>query len=164
MDKRDYVSVYTEYRGKVQNFVRSRVVNTADADDIVQTVFLKVYNSLENYDEKKASVSTWIYTVTRNTVYDYLREKRSHPIAELSDLAAVSEEDVYASVANREMLEKLACALEKLPKEQRDAVILLYYKGLDRKTVAEMFGISYGQLRYLHDKALKRIGELLDIR
>ena len=62
------------------------------------------------------------------------------------------------------MLEKLACALEKLPKEQRDAVILLYYKGLDRKTVAEMLGISYGRLRYLHDKALKRIGELLDIR
>lgn len=163
MDKREYESIYTEYRRKVLGFVRSKVANPADADDIVQTVFLKVYSRLEKYDERKASLSTWIYTVTRNTVYDYLREKRNRPTSDLPELTVVSEEETYESVMRRETLEELACALEKLPQEQRDAVILLYYKGLDRQTVAEMFGISYGRLRYLHDKALKRLGELLHI-
>lgn len=64
---------------------------------------------------------------------------------------------------NKETLEELAASLEKLPQDQRDIIILLYYKNLDRKTVAEMFGITYGQLRYLHDKAMKRLEELLHI-
>ena len=54
--------------------------------------------------------------------------------------------------------------MEKLPQEQRDIIILLYYKNLERKYVAEMLGMTYGQLRYLHDKALRRLGELLRIK
>lgn len=161
MNKQDCGFIYTQYYDKVFGFVRSKIFNRTEAEEIVQTVFLKVYSNLDKYDETKASLSTWIYTITRNTVYDYLKEKRDHPMLELTDNTAASEEEFCDSVLKRETLEELACALEKLPQDQRDTVILLYYKELDRKTVAEMFGITYGQLRYLHDKAIKRLGELL---
>ena len=124
-------------------------------------MFLKVYLNLDQYDETKASLSTWIYTITRNTVYDYLKEMRDHPVLELIDNTVDSAEEPDDSLLNKEELEELACALEKLPQNQRDIIILLYYKNLDRRKVAEMFGITYGQLRYLHDKAMKRLGELL---
>ena len=120
--------------------------------------------ALEKYDASKASLSTWIYTITRNTVYDYLREKRDRPALELLDFTAVSEEETYEPVMQRETLEELACALEKLPQDQRDIIILLYYKKLERKNVAQMLGMTYGQLRYLHDKAIHRLGELLHIK
>ena len=161
MNKQDCEFIYTQYRDKVFGFVRSKIFNQTEAEDIVQTVFLKVYLNLDQYDETKASLSTWIYTITRNTVYDYLKEMRDHPVLELIDNTVDSAEEPDDSLLNKEELEELACALEKLPQNQRDIIILLYYKNLDRRKVAEMFGITYGQLRYLHDKAMKRLGELL---
>ena len=156
--------LYPQYCDKVFGFVRSKIFNQTEAEDIVQTVFLKVYSNLDQYDETKASLSTWIYTITRNTVYDYLKEKRDHPVLELIDNTVDSAEEPDDSLLNKEALEELACALEKLPQNQRDIIILLYYKNLDRRKVAEIFGMTYGQLRYLHDKAMKRLGELLHIK
>ena len=161
MNKQDCGFIYTQYCDKVFGFVRSKIFNQTEAEDIVQTVFLKVYSNLDKYDETKASLSTWIYTITRNTVYDYLKEKRDHPVLELMDNTVDSAEEPDDSLLNQEALEELACALEKLPQNQQDIIILLYYKNLDRKKVAEIFGMTYGQLRYLHDKAINRLGELL---
>lgn len=164
MNKQDCGFIYTQYRDKVFGFVRSKIFNQTEAEDIVQTVFLKVYSNLDKYDETKASLSTWIYTITRNTVYDYLKEKHDHPMLELIDNTVDSAEKPDETILNNEELEELACALEKLPQDQRDIIILLYYKKLERKNVAEMLGMTYGQLRYLHDKALHRLGEFLRIQ
>ena len=164
MNKQDIGLIYTQYCDKVSRFVRYKIYNPIDVEDIVQTVFLKVYSNLDQYDETKASLSTWIYTNTHNTVYDYLKDKRDHPVLELIDNTVDSAEEPNDSILNNEALEELACALEKLPQNQRDIIILLYYKNLDRRKVAEMFSMTYGQLRYLHDKAMKRLGELLHIK
>lgn len=123
-----------------------------------------MYSNLDKYDEIKASFSTWIYIITRNTVYDYLKDKRDHPVIELIENTVYSAEEPDDSLLNQEALEELVCALQKLPQNQRDIIILIYYKNLDRRKVAEMFGMTYGQVRYLHDKAMKRLGELLHIK
>ena len=90
-----------------------------------------------------------------------MKEKRDHPVLELFENTVDSEEEPDDSILNNETLEELACALEKLPQNQRDIIILIYYKNLNRRKVAQMFGMTYGQLRYLHDKTMKRLGELL---
>ena len=164
MNKQDCGFIYTQYCDKVFGFVRSKIYNQTEAEDVVQTVFLKVYSNLDKYDETKASLSTWIYIITRNTVYDYLKDKRDHPVLELFENTVDSEEKTDDSLLNQEALEELACALQKLPQNQRDIIILRYYKNLDRRKVAEMLGMTYGQVRYLHDKAMKRLGELLHIK
>lgn len=161
MNKQDIELIYTQYCDKVSRFVRSKIHYPNDVEDIVQTVFLKVYSNLDKYDEIKASFSTGIYIITRNTVYDYLKEKRDHPVIELIENTVYSAEEPDDSLLNQEALEELARALQKLPQNQRDIIILIYYKNLDRRKVAEMFGMTYGQVRYLHDKAMKRLGELL---
>ena len=161
MNKQDGGFIYTQYRDKVFGFVRSKIVNQTEAEDIVQTVFLKVYGNLDKYDETKASLSTWIYTITRNTVYDYLKEKRDHPVIELIENTVYSAEEPDDLLLNQEALEELACALQKLPQNQRDIIILIYYHGKPKTEVAKILDITYGQLRYLHDKALSRLKETL---
>ena len=161
MNKQDCGFIYTQYRDKVFGFVRSKIVNQTEAEDIVQTVFLKVYSNLDKYDETKASLSTWIYTITRNTVCDYLKEKRDHPVIELIENTVYSAEEPDDSLLNQEALEELACALQKLPQNQRDIIILIYYHGKPKTEVAKILDITYGQLRYLHDKALSRLKETL---
>ena len=161
MNKQDCGFIYTQYRDKVFGFVRSKIYNQTEVEDIVQTVFLKVYGNLDKYDETKASLSTWIYTITRNTVCDYLKEKRDHPVIELIENTVYSAEEPDDSLLNQEALEELACALEKLPQIERDVIILIYYHGKPKTEVAKILDITYGQLRYLHDKALSRLKETL---
>ena len=161
MNKQDIGLIYTQYCDKVSRFVRYKIYNPIDVEDIVQTVFLKVYSNLDQYDETKASLSTWIYTITHNTVYDYLKDKRDHPVLELIDNTVDSAEEPDDSLLNKEALEELACALEKLPQKERDVIILIYYHGKPKTEVAKILAISYGQLRYLHDKALSRLKETL---
>ncbi len=94
-------------------------------------------------------------------VYDYLKDKRDHPVLELIENTEESEEKTDESIWNNETLEELACALEKLPQIERDVIILIYYHGKPKTEVAKILDITYGQLRYLHDKALSRLKETL---
>ena len=60
--------IYLEFKNKVSAYVAGKGISGHEAEDIVADVFLKVYKNLDRYDETKASLSTWIYTITKNTV------------------------------------------------------------------------------------------------
>ena len=160
ISKNDCESIFKEYRNKIAGYVSSKIYNRAEAEDVVSDVFLKICKNIEKFDSEKASLSTWIYTITRNTVYDRLKASRGRGTIELA-FDMPSDDNVEGSVLSKEMLEELAGALEKLSQKERDIIILLYYKRLDRKSVADFFGITYGQLRYLHDKTIQKLEKLL---
>ena len=156
----DWEFIYRSYSGKVMGYISARVQRRADAEDLCAEVFEKVYRKMEAYDQEKASVSTWIYTITRNTVIDYYR--RSRPMAELDEKMA-SDEEVDESVLQEETLNELAAALQALPQELRDIVVLVYHDGIPMTEVAKMMHLSYGAVKLRHQKALAmlkaRIGE-----
>ena len=79
----DIEQIYTEYYGKVMGYIRARVRGKADAEDLCAEVFEKIQRKLGDYDQTKAGVSTWIFTITRNTVIDSFRRKR--PSEELDE-------------------------------------------------------------------------------
>lgn len=69
-------ALYTAYSEKVRGYVFGKVANRHDAEDLVSDVFLKAYEKYPTFDANRASVSTWLYTITRNTVIDYFRTHR----------------------------------------------------------------------------------------
>ena len=69
MSELNWDSIYQEYNGKVMGYISARVQRRADAEDLCSEVFEKVFRKMEGYDQEKASVGTWIYTITRNTVH-----------------------------------------------------------------------------------------------
>ena len=69
-------ALYTAYSEKVRGYVFGKVANRHDAEDLVSDVFLKAYEKYPTFDAGRASVSTWLYTITRNTVIDYFRTHR----------------------------------------------------------------------------------------
>ena len=117
-------------------------------------MFEKVQRKLADFDPAKASVSTWIFTITRNTVIDHYR--RSKPSAELDeDLSDDTELD--ESLLNNETLSELAGALRALPEELRDIIVLRYYDGKPLTEIAEMMGLSYGAVKLRHQSALVKL-------
>ena len=154
----DKEQIYLKYHEKVFGYILSKINNVQDAEDLSSEVFLKVYAKLDTFDENKASLSTWIYTVTKNTLTDYFRTRKV--------LAAMPEDvedetSVADEVCNAEMLEKLADALETLPKRERDIIILHYYSGKTLKEIAARLDISYAYVKILQNKALGNLRKKL---
>lgn len=149
--------LYLEYYDKVSAYVRGKIQNHHEAEDVISSVFLKIYQKLDTFDPAKASISTWIYTVTRNTVVDYYRTHRVH--ASFEDyMEGALDEIPEETNTDAELLERLAEALETLKKRDRDLIILHYYKGYTLKKIAEMMQMSYINAKVVHSKALKQLG------
>ena len=153
-----YETLYKEYREKVLAYLKNRVVSTEEAEDICQDVFEQILKSLPRYDSEKSSVSTWIYNITRFTLIDYIRTK--HEGVPLPENLAVMD-GTEEKIIRKETLENLAAVLKEMDSEERDIIILRYYKGYSLTEIAHLTGISYGMVKVKHKKALKKIGEEL---
>ena len=160
MTERELETLYTEYMGKVLGYIRSRVSEPRTAEDLCQDVFEKTVRYRDRYDPDKASPGTWLYTITKNTVLNYLTRKR--PAEEMQE--ELTEETVSEltdgslpedSLITAETLGELAEALEELPEGLCDIIVLRYYDDIPLNVIATRLGISYGAVKLRHQKALK---------
>lgn len=158
LTEQEKTDLYAEYSVKVQRYLQSRLNNREIAEDLCTDVFMKVFEKLDSYDKSKASISTWIFTITRNSLIDYYRTRRvfSEVPETLPEDSAVEDE-----ICNNETLASLAGALEKLDERLRDIVVMRYYSGLTLKEIGQKMGISYAYVKMLHNRALSDMKELL---
>ncbi len=151
--------IYKQYRDKVFGYVKNHVNSIDDAEDITSDIFVKIYSKLDTYDESKASLSTWIYSMTSNTVIDFYRTNHVH--SEIPEDLTDEKSTIEEEILNNESLELLANALTSLPQEQMDIIVLRYYKGLTLQEVAAKMKLSYGVTKLRHREALGRLREML---
>ena len=151
--------LYEQYHGKILAYMRARLGVVPQAEDLCSEVFVKVCENIGSFDGNKASLSTWIYTIARNTLTDHYRTRRVwEEIPEtLEDGSSVEEE-----ICRAEDLEALADALEALDERGRDIVIGRYYEGRTLREIAERLDISYAYVKVLHNKALASMKKFLE--
>ena len=145
----------TQERGRLRNFIRRRVADPADAEDILQDVF---YSFIEAYrlPEPIEQVGAWLFRVARNRIIDRFRKKRSDPLSEISSetdedpwLEAVlpsPEVGPEAAYARKVLLEELYSALDDLPEPQRAIFIAHEVEGRSFKQLAEESGVPLNTL------------------
>ncbi len=150
--------IYTDFHKKVTRYVTGKIPNPQDAEDLVSCVFMKVFQKLDTFDESKASLSTWIFTITRNTVYDFYATRKD--FSELPEDIA-TDSNIDENLLNEETLEQLADALESLDERSRDLIILHYYSGLTLKEIADRMQMSYPNAKVIHKKALRAMQAFL---
>jgi len=161
-------------RGRLWNFIRRRVGNESDAEDILQDVF---YELVQAYRLMKPieQVSAWLYRVARNRIIDRFREKRPEASTDapvtfaedgeelrLEDLLPSPEAGPEADFARRVLLEELDAALEELPDEQREAFVAHELEGRSFKDLAAETGVSANALRLRKHYAVARLRERLE--
>ena len=150
--------IYNEYYQKVRNYILSKINNFHEAEDLCSNVFVKVYKNIDKYDSSKSSISTWIFTITRNTLIDYYRAKKIH--VELDENIAIKDDD--DTIFTDENLEIMADALENLDDRLREIILLHYYKNESLRDIANKMGISYAYIKILHQKALIKLRKYFD--
>ena len=158
----DKEKIYAEYYPKVFQYVGNRLNWHMDAEDIAQTVFVKVFRKLDTFDSEKSSLSTWIFNITRNTLIDHQRAMAFRQHGELSEILTDGSDDILDCLVMEEEQERLADALEVLSTEERELIILHYYGEQTLMHIAERMRRPYGQVKRLHVKALEKLRKQMD--
>ena len=163
MTNKTFEEIYTEYHPKVLVYVNARVNNIIEAEDITSDVFVKVMSAIGTYNNEKAQLSTWIYTIATNTIRDYfrktaVRDKLRCDNSEIFLENVLSDDcDYDEKLFEDASLELLAEALENLSEQERNIVVLHYYNELTHKKIAQKLSLSYANVRYINHQALKKI-------
>ena len=159
---------------RLKNFIRRRVPDERDAEDILQDVF---YELVEAYRMMKPieRVSAWLYRVARNRITDLFRKKRpealaSDPVAVTRDPESLQLEDLLpsrdagpqAAYARSVLLDELDAALDELTEEQRQVFIAHQMEGRSFKELAETTGLNVNTLVLRKHYAVVHLRERLE--
>ena len=150
--QQDQEMIYLTYRDKVMSYIHSRIRSQQEAEDLCSEVFLKIVRKYDSFDRTKASVSTWVYSITKNTVIDYYR--KNHMDVPLPE-EMLSPDAVDDRLLSEEMLSELTAALALLTEEERRIVIAHYYQNKTLRDISAQMNLSYGIVKLRHRSALK---------
>lgn len=154
-------AVVAAFRRKVFGLALSYVRDREAAEDVAQEVFIKVWKALPQFDGR-ATLSTWIYTITRNTSFTALRSRR--PNASLSDPDVLTAVEAAGAKAEGEGAalegEALKRLVDQLPPKQRQVVMLFYMEEQSYESVSAMLAMPVGTVKTLLHRARARLQEL----
>ncbi len=173
-DKRITETISRE-RGRLRNFIRRRVPDANEAEDILQDVFFE-YVEAYRLPEPIEQVGAWLFRVARNRIIDRFRKKREVQLPEVSDseddgrwleeVLPSPESGPEAAYARSVLLEELYAALAELPKEQREVFIAHELDGRSFKELAAESGAGVNTLlarkRYAVLHLRKRLRSIFD--
>jgi len=142
---------------RVYRVVYNMTSHKEDTEDIVQTAFIKAYQSLPKF-KAQARFYTWLYRIALNVCLNALKKRKKHMAWSLEDVdAGVERNEAYVELSNKmpphrvvnlsEIQEKLNAALQKLSKKHRSVVVLHDIEGLRHEEIAKILHISSGTVR-----------------
>jgi RNA polymerase sigma-70 factor (ECF subfamily) len=138
------------------------------AEDIVQDIFLKLYQNLDNI-RSKDNINYWLFTTTRNEVYTYFRRKRIRTdqfnVEDIDEIEIPSEDGVEDEIEKREVKEIVMKELKNLPVEQKEVFILREYSGLKYSEIGNVLNIDErlvkSRLNKARDKLINKVSKLI---
>ncbi|MCX6763450.1 MAG: sigma-70 family RNA polymerase sigma factor [Candidatus Moranbacteria bacterium] len=148
----------------VFNFVYRLVKDTSAAEDLTQVTFIKAWKNLKRYDTSK-NFKTWLFTIAKNTAYDYFKKKKTIPFAYFEDAEGHNflenmESDTFEPEATLDFeisLKKLESALEKIPARCSEVLLLCYKDDFTLQEIAEILGESYNTIKSRHARAIVKL-------
>jgi RNA polymerase sigma factor (sigma-70 family) len=152
-DDRRILEAFARYRARLANFIRRRVPDQGEAEDILQEVFYELVAAYRLF-EPVEEASAWLFRVARNRITDFFRRKKPQPFADRAirteDGEALLFEDLLPSpnagpeavYARSVLLDEIEAALDELPPEQRAAFVAHEIEGRSFKELAAQAGVS----------------------
>lgn len=141
-------------------FALSLAGNVDRADDLVQETLVKAWHKLASYEEG-TNLKAWLFTILRNAFYSDLRKHRRET-PDVDGEHAMRLASHPEQHGHLDMLEMLA-ALDKLPEEQREAVLLVGAEGFAYEEAAEICGCAVGTIKSRVNRARNKLAELMHI-
>ncbi|NOY24292.1 MAG: sigma-70 family RNA polymerase sigma factor [Oligoflexia bacterium] len=153
-DATAYRGLVERYQGRIYAICFSMVRNPEDARDLAQDAFVKAYQNLARF-RLQASFYTWLYRIAKNVCIDHLRRQKVRKAQQFDDTVATQttggllslahrREDPGRNLERKRLQARIIEALDELPDEQREIVILREIDGLAYKEIADVMDIPEG--------------------
>ena len=157
-----FTKIVRKYQEKLYWHVRRMVVNHDDANDVLQNVFIKVWNYLDNFREE-ANLYTWLYRFATNETLTFLDKEKRKASLSLSDHESGLANKLHAEKGfDANKLEwKLQQAIALLPDKQRTVFLLRYYDEMPYEEMSRVLETSTGALKASYHHAVKKVEEYL---
>ncbi len=160
----EFERMYTDYFAKVYNYMFYRLLHKQDSEDLASEVFLKVVRNICRFDAQKASFSTWIFTIARNTLIDHWRRRKINlSLDDCAETIAVDFDEQYAAIGNEER--KLVYrALLRLDDRSRHILFLKYFAELNNRAIAKLTGVNESTVSTIYRRARTKMRQVLTER
>lgn len=151
-----------KYQEQLYWVVRRLVIDHDDSNDIIQNVFIKVWNNLGTFRED-SKLYTWLYRIAVNESLGFLNSKRMRIFIPLGDVEnmlnqKLTDDNFFKGDEIQLMLQK---AILSLPEKQRVVFNLRYYNEMPYETMSEVLGTSVGALKASYHLAMKKVEKSL---
>jgi RNA polymerase sigma factor (sigma-70 family) len=154
------------FQGRVYGLAYSIVGDAGAAEDVAQETFVRAWRHARAYDARRGRVATWLLSIARNIAIDTLRVRRSEPLdpATMVALGGVSHDP---SPEERGLgaaeTERVRAALEKLPEEQRRALVLAAFYGRTAREISELESTPLGTVKTRIRTAMLKLRATLEV-
>lgn len=166
-----YRGLVEKYQGRVYAMVYGMVRNREDARDLTQEAFVKAYRSLDSF-RLEAGFYTWLYRIAMNLSIDFVRKRKRRETNGFDEGIAARDEDggiaeVHhedgpgRALERKQLLARIMGAMEKLPEDQREVILLRELEHLSYKEISEVMGIPEGTVMSRLFYARKKLQKLL---
>ena len=156
-DPAAFGQLYDRYAGQIYRFVRARVRDDGLAEDITAEVFLSALRHINGYQDQGRPFSCWLYRIAVNAVASQYRSQRPPlPLDEHLDLVSPLP-DPLDEVVGRERLRTVWQAVDRLPPQQRAAMILKFSEDMTMEEVGAVLGKSRAAAKLLIYRAVQRL-------
>jgi len=156
--ERAFTAIIKKYQEKLYWHVRRMVVDHEDANDVLQNMFIKVWNGLENFRED-SQLYTWLYRIATNESLTFLEQKKKRSSVSLSDVENGLSNQLKAdkNFDGNKLEWKLQLAIQQLPEKQRAVFSLRYYDEMPYEEMSRVLETSEGALKASYHHAVKKI-------
>ena len=160
--EKGFTSIIQKYQEKLYWHIRRMVIDHADADDILQNVFIKVWKGLENFRED-SQLYTWLYRIATNETLSFLEKQKRNSTLSLSDMENSWENKIKADeyFDSNQLEWKLQLAIRQLPEKQRLVFNLRYFDAMPYEEMSRILDTSEGSLKASYHHAAKKIEMIL---
>ena len=163
-DEKSLELLISRYLKPIYSFIYKNIGKPAEAEDITQEVFVRVWKNIKKFDQKR-SFKPWIFQIAKNASIDFLRKKKSIPFSSfenekgqniLTESMAAAPANLIESLSDKKVL---AAAMQTLNEKERKIINLRHADGMSFKEIAETFNESINTIKSRYRRTLSILRE-----
>ena len=157
-----FTIIVKRYQEKIYWQIRRMVIRHEDADDVMQHVFIKAWNGLDNFRED-AKLYTWLYRIAVNETLTYLEQQKKRSAVSIDEVGEQLENRLTSEKGydEKQAMWKLQKAIQQLPEKQRVVFNLRYFEEMSYDQMSEVLETSVGALKASYHHAVKKIEDFI---
>ncbi|MCH8820899.1 RNA polymerase sigma factor [Patescibacteria group bacterium] len=156
-----YQTLYMRHLDAIYRYFFFQTKDKFLAEDLGQEVFIKIWKSIDKYDEKKGAFTSWMYRIAHNLLVDYYRGKKTLTLKE--GLEASYSEDWLEKLDHSEKIQNVKKALENVSADYKEVIILRFFEDLSVEEVSQIIDKSEENVRVIQHRAIRKLKEILEI-